>query len=108
MFLPPTIPADKAQHFFYGAMAGLAGACTAAVAHAAWRWPIIMVPLMALLFAAVAGWLKEWMDARANRAAAAAGEAAPHEVSTADILWTAAGGAPAAIAALGVVVVRHA
>lgn len=94
----PTIPADKAQHYFWGSIAGGAGALLAVALHL----PAQMAPVFALAAALVAGVWKEWSDDEANRAAEAAGEPLPHEVSGADVAWTVAGAASASIAAAAV------
>lgn len=94
----PMIPADKAQHYFWGSLAGLAGALLAAylVSRGA---PRILVPAAALLLALAAGVAKEIADRRANEAAIDAGGAPPHEVSRADAAWTVTGAVPVALAA---------
>ena len=75
----PVIPADKANHFAYGAVISAIGS-------------ILAGPLAGLALAAVFGILKELKDYLDNRKAAASGLLPPHGVELADALWTAAGG----------------
>lgn len=82
----PMLPADKANHALYGAAIFLA--VGAVVAHT----PYAPAARLAGVVAAFAtGLLKEVLDARANRAAVARGEAPPHGVEGADVLATAGG-----------------
>lgn len=103
----PTIPADKAQHYFYGSLAGLAGVAAAAGLHLLLRVPLSLMPVFALLAAVGAGVWKEWRDELANQEAEAAGQPAPHEVSLADVRWTAAGAGPVILACAVLLMVRH-
>jgi hypothetical protein len=81
------IPQDKANHFFFGALAGLAAA---ALACAAGR-PQLAGPA-ALAFASLIGIVKEGADSWSNRQAAKQGLPPPHSVELLDAVSTAAGG----------------
>lgn len=83
----PFIPADKANHFAYGAAIGATSAMVAG-------------PVVGLAAAAIFGAAKEAIDAWRNHRARQAGLQAPHGVEFADALWTAAGGLAATAAAL--------
>lgn len=73
----PLIPADKANHFVYGAIAALAAS-------------MLIGPLSGLAAALVAGIAKEVVDHLANRRSASVQK--PHSVSLADAVATFAGG----------------
>lgn len=79
----PVIPADKANHFLYGALIGIVVklVCT--------FFGVGPVSLLLMLAAGgIIGFLKEVLDYRANKKAQAAGQAAPHGVERLDMLWT--------------------
>lgn len=83
----PTIPADKANHYFYGGQVGMVAAITSALlGHPE------TAGLFANLAALAAGCVKELIDWLANRAAVAAGLPAPHTVDPNDVLATWLGG----------------
>lgn len=88
----PQLPADKANHFFYGAMVFLA---TAAFVLAAQHMAPATLPspanagLVACLVAAAAKEASDWIS---NRRAALSGGATTHEVSGLDAVSTIAGG----------------
>lgn len=75
----PQIPADKANHFIYGA------AFFALVVH-------LVEPQYALLATAVLGVAKEIADVVANERASARGLPPPHGVELLDAVATTAGG----------------
>ena len=100
MKLLPQVPADKAQHFIYGAVIAALSTLALFLLARALRVPLPLAPIAAAGVAALAGKAKEVMDAKANAKAAAEGEPPPHEVSSADIRWTAIGGVVAAAPAL--------
>lgn len=90
------IPYDKSLHELYGARIGAACACVAlAVAQAlqAGPWLLLIAAAASLAGASLAGVVKERMDARANKAAEAAGEPPRHTVEEADTVATVTGGA---------------
>ena len=97
------IAQDKANHELYGAR--IAAVAAAIVAGAAALIPALGIAPLALLLSAgaavasgiAAGMIKEMLDARANKKAAAAGEPLPHSVEGADIAATARGGIVVAI-----------
>lgn len=94
---------DLANHEVYGArIASPAAAVVAAVATLVTalgvaQWALLLAAAAAVLSAAAAGKVKEMLDARANKKAAAAGLEPPHTVEGADIVATARGGVVVAI-----------
>ncbi|MDP2004402.1 MAG: hypothetical protein Q8K45_01890 [Rubrivivax sp.] len=76
----PTLPPDKAQHFFWGAIAGLVGGLAALLLHQ----PVWAGSLAA---AAAAGLWKEWRDRRT-------GAGTPERL---DFVATVAGAVPQAV-----------
>ena len=83
----PLIPADRAQHFIYGALGYVAAAAVAALL----GWPQYAAHA-GLAAALLLGAGKELADARANALARAAGQPPPHGVQFADLVATVAGG----------------
>lgn len=81
----PTLSADKANHFVYGALAYVVGAWAGRL----FGLPSRQAGLASAVLAAVA---KEIYDQLRNRRVIRRGERAPHEVSAWDSLATAAGG----------------
>lgn len=94
----PQLPADKANHFFYGTLVFLAAAALA-IAGKDLCQLAVSPRLIGLAASCAAALLKEVADRFANRRAASAGLAAPHEVSIADAVATASGGLVCFIAA---------
>jgi hypothetical protein len=95
------IPQDKANHEAYGARIAASMSALAVLGCLAFRplrpWALLAGAATALASAWAAGRIKEWMDARANAAAAAVGEPPPHSVERADIVATARGGLSVAL-----------
>lgn len=85
----PALPADKANHAIYGAIA-------AAVAVPVGAYFGLPREISALAGSIVAGLLKEAMDLAMNIIAAKQGQPAPHTVDAWDFVATAAGGLPVA------------
>jgi len=95
---------DKANHYAAGTGAAAIAACTAMVALALLHalvlhralpvWLPAAGAVAALLAAYAAGFTKEWLDARANAKARAAGLPLPHGVEVADWQATAWGCVP--------------
>lgn len=83
----PLIPHDKANHFIYGLAIGFAVqvACVIIGYSAA-------APLASFFLAAIAGGVKEGMDAWANRKAKKVGLPEPHGVESWDWVATTFGG----------------
>ena len=97
---------DKLAHFWYGA--NICVAATIAFLLAIVVFPVLteylqgVKPMLAalafgMIVCAVFAFVKECLDARANKKAVAAGERPPHSVERADIAWTLYGGACAAV-----------
>jgi hypothetical protein len=84
----PTIPHDKALHFIYGLAVAVVSYNVAI--KAGFAGYAVAVGFFA---AAAVGAAKELLDAWLNRRAAKAGLPAPHTVSVADAVVTAAGSA---------------
>lgn len=82
---PP--PHDKLAHFFYGTLAGMAGAALAALIGLA-------APGAPLVAAGMLGLAKEFADHVTNERAERAGEPPVHGVEWADLAWTVAGALP--------------
>lgn len=95
------IPQDKANHQVYGArIAAVAAAFTAAaltLQGGPGAGALLWAAVAGLSCALLAGRLKEWLDARANAAAEAAGLPPPHGVERADIVATVWGGVTVAV-----------
>lgn len=90
------LPQDKANHEVYGARIAAGCACASLVVAQALHagdWLLLIAAAAALAGATAAGVLKEQRDARANKAAEAAGEPPPHSVESADTTATVKGGA---------------
>jgi hypothetical protein len=85
----PQLPADKANHFFYGSLA----AAIAVPIGAHFGFPS---QVSALIGSASAGAVKELADAIENAQALICGEAPVHSVDFYDFMATAAGGLPVA------------
>ena len=85
----PQLPADKGNHFLYGAIA-------AAIAVPIGSYFGLPSQISALAGSISAGLLKEVLDAIQNTLARRRGEEAPHLVDVYDFLATAAGGLSAA------------
>lgn len=85
----PALPADKANHAIYGAIA-------AAVAVPVGAYFGLPREISALAGSIGAGLLKEAMDLAMNIIAAKQGQPAPHTVDAWDLVATAAGGLPVA------------
>lgn len=79
------VPKDKQLHIAAGAVVGVVAVVV--------FWPVRVPTLLGAVGAALAaGLYKEWSDARANRAARAAGLPPPHTVDPADVVYTVLGG----------------
>lgn len=86
---------DKANHEVYGARVGSIAAFIAIIVCRSVGAARLSAPtgaVASIVASAAVGWAKEKLDERANKAAIAAGELPPHEVSRADIIATAKGG----------------
>lgn len=97
---------DRLAHFWYGANICVAATLSARLAVRAFPGlmgytpgvsPMLAALAFGMIVCAVFAFVKEWLDARANKKAAAAGERPPHSVERADIAWTLYGGACAAV-----------
>ena len=85
----PSIPADKAQHFTYGALIALL-ALYSAIFLGLDQWAAKLIGVVAAISA---GLIKEYvLDLRANKTAEAAGSPLPHEISAGDVIATVLGG----------------
>lgn len=96
----PLFPQDRLAHYQWASWFS-AIAATVAVLVLAPRLPFRMVLLAgvaaSVLCAVLLGLLGEYSDQRANQAAAAAGEPAPHSVSEGDVWASALGCLPSAL-----------
>lgn len=90
----PTLPLDKANHFVWGVLIGLAAFAVAALSGVKFA---VVVPVLASFLAGVA---KELTDALANKRAEEGGDPPPHSVERKDVLFSTAGGAAVAATAL--------
>jgi len=90
----PQLREDYANHYIYGSAAAVLGAHLA---------PLVGLPRAAgaLIGSTVAGIVKEAIDWLLNRIAVLRGKAKPHTVDPLDMLATAAGGVPVALAVGG-------
>lgn len=100
----PTIPYDKSLHMNYGAIIAAVVSIAAFLllivfaAHKGGRLSaLLFAPLCGLVASLIGARVKEILDNRANRAAAAAGEAPPHSYEIADQKWTVMGGLVVAV-----------
>lgn len=83
----PSIPPDKAQHFFWGSIAGFFGACLGLAIYLRFFGVTVwLMPLLALVAAGAAGAWKEWQDDLAGK-----------EWDPDDLRWTLAGATPQAL-----------
>lgn len=91
----PQLREDYANHYLYGSAAAVVGAHLA---------PLFGLPRSAgaLIGSTAAGIAKEAIDWVLNRIAVHRGKAKPHTVDPLDILATAAGGIPVALALEGI------
>lgn len=91
----PSLPADKANHFAYGALVSVLFYTLGLAAH---RDPMLAASL-ALAAVAAIGVAKELVDALINRRATGDFRRGPHGVELMDLIATVAGGTPLWLAA---------
>jgi Na+/proline symporter len=88
----PSIPADKAVHFVYGALASLLVVLLMILSALWWPRALEAAAPAGALVAALLGVLTELRQDALNEQAAERGEAPTHSVTEGDILATALGG----------------
>jgi hypothetical protein len=95
----PVIPHDKANHFLYGTMISAVTITLLTLISMKYDHHISMLAsgFAGAIAAIIAGVAKEFLDRRANLAAAAANQPPPHGVEMADAVYTSIGGIVTAV-----------